>query len=116
MCTRTCVTNSLSVIISWALLEVRGNSSAADDEMAYAAGYAEGLLTAELIYMSYMNSFKNKVYCGQQSQYCDRLRDFLAKNQQYMAQEIARNPESQFWHQVQCAHCTTSHDMIVLTH
>ena len=91
------------MIISWAVLEVHGNANAAattDDEMAYAAGYAEGLQTAELIYMSYMNSFGNKLYCGQQSQYCDRLRDFLDKNQQYMAQEIARNPDSQFWHQV----------------
>ena len=84
---------------------MRGNSSATDDEMAYAAGYAEGLLTAELIYMSYMNSFNNEPYCGHQSQYCDKLRDFLAKNQQYMAQEMARNPESQFWHQVH-VHCT----------
>ena len=92
----------MCLIIRWAMLEVHGNNAAiaTDEEIAYAAGYAEGVQTAELIYMSYMNSFGNKIYCSQQSQYCDKLRDFLDKNQQYMYQEIDRNPGSQYWHQV----------------
>lgn len=77
--------------------------------MAYMAGFLEGVLTGELIYMQFANTF-GKDYCLDDSgdnrvvtpcpEFCDELNDFLDTNLMHLLAEIEMNPESDYWYQV----------------
>lgn len=71
---------------------------ATDEEMAYMAGYAEGVYTGELIYMAYQNTLGG--FCEKHSTFCTRLKTFLVRNFQFMNESIASHPDSDYWHQV----------------
>lgn len=47
-----------------------------------------------------MNTLVN--YCGpfsSQSGYCDRLKDFITTNLQYVQEQIEKQPSSPYWYQ-----------------
>ena len=67
--------------------------------MAYLAGYTEGALTGELIHMMYVNSFGDG-FCVEETSICDKLVTFVSSNQQYMKEQIAKQPDSDYWRQV----------------
>lgn len=55
----------------------------------------------QLIYMHWMNTVVN--YCGPfeyEVGYCERLKSFLEANLEWMHEEMERNADSTYWHQV----------------
>ena len=62
------------------------------------AGYAEGVHTGELIYMSYTNTLD--FVCKKKSSACDKLLEFLDSNMKFLKDSIANNPKSDYWKQV----------------
>ena len=63
-----------------------------------AAGMAEGALTAEVMYKGYQNTLAG--YCNAQSDFCTKLGRFLGENLKWMMEQIASNPNDEFWYQV----------------
>lgn len=85
----------------WAFLEVGTNGDYDDGLQAYAAGVVEASASEELIYMHWMNTVVN--YCGPfeyEVGYCERLKRFLEANLEWMQEEMERNKDSTYWHQV----------------
>ncbi|XP_020012515.1 putative phospholipase B-like 2 [Castor canadensis] len=85
----------------WAFLELGTNGSYNDSLQAYAAGVVEASVSEELIYMHWMNTVVN--YCGPfeyEVGYCERLKSFLEANLEWMHEEMERNADSTYWHQV----------------
>lgn len=87
-------------------MEIHGKQleGTSDEEMAYMAGYAEGVHTGELIYMAYMNTLKT--LCDKPSSFCTRLESFLVNNLQFMNESISKEPNSDYWQQV--IYCTNN--------
>ena len=83
---------------SWSYLEVETNGTQPDELQAYAAGFAEGRSTADLIYWHWINTVSG--YCNGSSAYCKRLAAFLQKNVQWMKTQISLNQYDPYWHQV----------------
>ncbi len=65
---------------------------------AYAAGLAEGVATAPLIHLHWMNTVKG--YCDGIESFCIRLMSFLQKNLNWMKNQIEEKPTDPYWHQV----------------
>ncbi|XP_047616478.1 putative phospholipase B-like 2 isoform X1 [Phacochoerus africanus] len=85
----------------WAFLELHTNGHYNDSLQAYAAGVAEAAVSEELIYMHWMNTVVN--YCGPfeyEVSYCERLKNFLEANLEWMQEEMELNKDSAYWHQV----------------
>ncbi|XP_003386071.2 PREDICTED: putative phospholipase B-like 2 [Amphimedon queenslandica] len=83
----------------WSLLEIHGHPDlTTDEEMAYMAGYAEGVHTGELIYMTYTNTLGT--VCKEKSSLCDKLQEFLNSNIKFLKDNIASNPKSDYWKQI----------------
>ncbi|XP_064610891.1 putative phospholipase B-like 2 [Liolophura sinensis] len=80
-------------------LEIQTSGSYPDDIQAYAAGWAEGYLTKNLISDHWANTAHG--YCSSPpTPYCRRLRIFLEQNLRWMKNAIEKNVESPYWHQV----------------
>ncbi|XP_063605889.1 putative phospholipase B-like 2 isoform X2 [Penaeus indicus] len=72
----------------WGYLEIETNPAYPDTIQAYAAGFAEGASSQDMIYKSYRNTLEG--FCEWKSQkFCDNLREFLKKNIQWMKSMIA---------------------------
>ncbi|XP_004635999.1 putative phospholipase B-like 2 [Octodon degus] len=85
----------------WAFLELGTSGNYNDSLQAYAAGVVEASVSEELIYMHWMNTMVN--YCGPfeyEVGYCERLKGFLEANLEWMQQEMERQQDSPYWHQV----------------
>ncbi|XP_014444515.1 putative phospholipase B-like 2 [Tupaia chinensis] len=85
----------------WAFLELGTSGRYNDSLQAYAAGVVEAAVSEELIYMHWMNTVVN--YCGPfeyEVGYCERLKSFLEANLEWMQEEMERNQDSTYWHQV----------------
>ncbi|XP_053443374.1 putative phospholipase B-like 2 [Nycticebus coucang] len=85
----------------WAFLELGTSGSYNDSLQAYAAGVVEAAVSEELIYMHWMNTVVN--YCGPfeyEVGYCEKLKSFLEANLAWMEEEMERNADSTYWHQV----------------
>ncbi|XP_077016034.1 putative phospholipase B-like 2 [Tamandua tetradactyla] len=85
----------------WAFLEVSTSGRYNDSLQAYAAGMAEAAVSEELIYMHWMNTVVN--YCGPfkyEAGYCERLKSFLEANLEWMQEEMEKDVDSTYWHQV----------------
>ncbi|XP_036785324.2 putative phospholipase B-like 2 [Manis pentadactyla] len=85
----------------WAFLELHTNGRYSDSLQAYAAGVVEAAVSEELIYMHWMNTVVN--YCGPfeyEVGYCERLKNFLEANLEWMQDEMALNKDTAYWHQV----------------
>ncbi|XP_077571201.1 putative phospholipase B-like 2 [Stigmatopora nigra] len=88
----------------WAFLEVTTSSRYNDSIQSYAAGAVEAAVTSQLIYKHWMNTLMG--YCGpfsKDSGYCNRLKDFITINLQWIQKQIENEPNSPYWHQVRLA-------------
>ena len=76
---------------------------------AFAAGYLEGTLTAELIYMHWFNTMRG--HCeGDKQKVCDKINDYLKTNNEWIQSRIndecpeegdeTKNCTSPYWHHV----------------
>ncbi|VVC38022.1 Hypothetical protein CINCED_3A023616 [Cinara cedri] len=80
----------------WGYLEIRTMLLTKDVDQAYAAGFLEGVLTADLIYSHWYNSMKG--YCTDRPNICKNLTDFMNTNKYWiLSQFIKPDP---FWYQV----------------
>ncbi|CAB3402380.1 unnamed protein product [Caenorhabditis bovis] len=83
----------------WAFLEVDVHSDKIPHYLqGYAAGFAEGRVTRELIDLHVINTVNG--YCDGAKHYCEELGEFLIENLKWMSQEIKENPEDEYWQQV----------------
>ncbi|XP_077456899.1 putative phospholipase B-like 2 [Stigmatopora argus] len=88
----------------WAFLEVTTSSQYNDSIQSYAAGAVEAAVTSQLIYKHWMNTLIG--YCGpfsRDSGYCNRLKDFITINLQWIQEQIENEPNSPYWYQVRLA-------------
>ena len=92
----------MNSVFRWSTLEIHAKHGVVpDDELAYVAGYAEGMQTGELIYMMYKNTLEDDI-CppDSKSNFCNQLLQFIDDNQIFMKEEIRRNRGSSYWYQV----------------
>lgn len=84
----------------WSYLELETNPVFPDAVQAFAAGFAEGAATHDLIYKSYRNTLEG--ICEWKSKkFCDNMRKFLNENMLWMKSMIALNKKScPVWHNV----------------
>ncbi|XP_023944608.1 putative phospholipase B-like 2 isoform X2 [Bicyclus anynana] len=82
----------------WAFLELHTAANASNEKQAYAAGFLEGFLTRELIWMHWQNVLKG--YCYNKTDVCGLIEDFVDKNEDYIASMISIHPCDPYWHQM----------------
>ncbi|KAF4109500.1 putative phospholipase B-like 2 [Onychostoma macrolepis] len=85
----------------WAYLEVSTSGGYNDTLQAYAAGVVEAAVTSQLIYKHWMNTLLG--YCGPFStdlSYCQRLKDYITSNLQWLMQQMDAHADAPYWHQV----------------
>ncbi|KAG9487096.1 hypothetical protein GDO78_007134 [Eleutherodactylus coqui] len=88
----------------WAVLELQSNEQYNDSIQAYAAGVAEAAVTQRLMYMHWMNTMVG--YCGPykyETPYCERLRNYLEANLAWMQEQMEKEQDQEYWHQVRLA-------------
>ncbi|XP_043861009.1 putative phospholipase B-like 2 [Dromiciops gliroides] len=88
----------------WAFLDLATNGQYSDALQAYAAGVVEAAVSAELIYMHWMNTVVD--YCGPfkyETVYCEKLKNYIELNLAWMQKQIASGKDSEYWHQVELA-------------
>ncbi|XP_042204153.1 putative phospholipase B-like 2 isoform X2 [Homarus americanus] len=88
-------------IDGWGYLEVETNPEFPDAVQAYAAGFAEGAASNDMIYKAYRNTLEG--LCEWKSQeFCDRLQEYLKKNMQWMKAMVQlKNKSCPVWHNVE---------------
>ncbi|XP_053613573.1 putative phospholipase B-like 2 isoform X2 [Plodia interpunctella] len=82
----------------WAYLEIHTSDQFSDVKQAYAAGYLEGFLTRDLIWMHWQNMLKG--YCYNKTDVCGMIEDFLDKNEDYISSMILKYPDDPYWYQM----------------
>lgn len=81
----------------WSILEIRTSPKVKDVDQAYAAGFLEGVLTADLIYYHWHNTIKNN-NCVKDPGVCPKLSKHIATNKQWM--EASLNASDPYWYHV----------------
>ncbi|KAM3959356.1 putative phospholipase B-like 2 isoform 1-T2 [Aphomia sociella] len=82
----------------WAYLELHTSADSSDEKQAYAAGYLEGFLTRDLIWMHWQNMLKG--YCYNKTDVCGLIEDFVDKNEVYISSMIKKYPKDPYWYQL----------------
>ncbi|XP_045537752.1 putative phospholipase B-like 2 isoform X3 [Papilio machaon] len=82
----------------WAFLEVHTSKDVTDEQQAYAAGFIEGYLTRDLIWMHWQNMLKG--YCYNKTDLCGLIEEFIEKNENYIASMVFLNEIDPYWYQV----------------
>ncbi|XP_052756530.1 putative phospholipase B-like 2 [Galleria mellonella] len=82
----------------WAYLELHTSADSSDEKQAYAAGYLEGFLTRDLIWMHWQNMLKG--YCYNKTDVCGLIEDFVDKNEAYISSMVQKNPNDPYWYQM----------------
>ncbi|XP_038207015.1 putative phospholipase B-like 2 [Zerene cesonia] len=82
----------------WAFLELHTTPDSSDEKQAYAAGFLEGYLTRDLIWMHWQNMLKG--YCYNKTDVCGLIEDYVDKNEEYLADMINSYPDDPYWYQV----------------
>ncbi|KAH7953697.1 hypothetical protein HPB49_011491 [Dermacentor silvarum] len=83
----------------WSYLQIESNPYVHDELQAYAAGALEAYLTRQLMENQWENLFSR--YCENQTQYCSRLEEFIAKNLAYSHKQEHRFKYSDpYWNMV----------------
>lgn len=82
----------------WAFLEIHTSRDSSDEKQAYAAGFLEGYLTRDLIWMHWQNMLKG--YCYNKTEVCGLIEDFVDKNEDYIASMVTDNPTDPYWYQM----------------
>jgi len=81
----------------WSLLQITTNGSYDDMQQSEAAGLIEGYITADHISMHFQNTMAD--YCTNDKEFCDKLKDFMKSNTEYLENSI-KNDRSSYWYQV----------------
>ncbi|XP_068619215.1 putative phospholipase B-like 2 [Battus philenor] len=81
----------------WAFLEVHTAKNGSDERKAYAAGFIEGFLTRDLIWMHWQNMLKG--YCYNKTALCGLIEEFLDKNENFIA-SMMRYQMDPYWYQI----------------
>ncbi|CAG5004577.1 unnamed protein product [Parnassius apollo] len=82
----------------WAFLELHTSEDATDEKQAYAAGYLEGFLTRDLIWMHWLNMLKG--YCYNKTDVCGLIEEFIDKNEEYIVSMVQTNERDPYWYQI----------------
>ncbi|XP_013170935.1 PREDICTED: putative phospholipase B-like 2 isoform X1 [Papilio xuthus] len=82
----------------WAFLELHTSKDVTDEQQAYAAGFIEGYLTRDLIWMHWQNMLKG--YCYNKTDLCGLIEEFIEKNENYIASMVDLNEIDAYWYQV----------------
>ncbi|KAH9642306.1 hypothetical protein HF086_009670 [Spodoptera exigua] len=78
----------------WAFLELHSSRDFSDEKQAYAAGYLEGFLTRDLIWMHWQNMLKG--YCYNKTDVCGLIEEFVDKNEEYMSSMVETNSNNSY--------------------
>ncbi|XP_041348218.1 putative phospholipase B-like 2 [Gigantopelta aegis] len=90
----------------WAYLDIETNPALDNDVQAYAAGLAEGQLTQELISLHWRNTAYT---CPEPyTPFCQRLRNFLTQNLNWVKSQIDAHQNDQYWEQVKLFYMQTA--------
>jgi hypothetical protein len=83
----------------WAFLDLATNGEWPDKVQAFGAGYIEGYLTSELLYMHYQNTVVGR--CEGKEAVCGKVADWLDRNHKWIRTKIKKDGKrSRYWHQV----------------
>lgn len=82
----------------WAFLELHTSADSSDEKQAYAAGYLEGFLTRDLIWMHWQNMLKG--YCYNKTDVCGLIEQYIDTNEEYIADMIHKNADDPYWYQM----------------
>eukprot|EP01012_Entosiphon_sulcatum_P050606 TRINITY_DN69491_c0_g1_i1.p1 TRINITY_DN69491_c0_g1~~TRINITY_DN69491_c0_g1_i1.p1 ORF type:complete len:546 (+),score=119.16 TRINITY_DN69491_c0_g1_i1:26-1663(+) len=82
-------------VTGWGILNIKTNGQFSDAQQAYAAGLAEGVLTAGRIYEQYLNIYATTF--GPASPPSANLTAFLDAQDAWTRSSIAQNPTDQYW-------------------
>ncbi|ETN71256.1 lysophospholipase [Necator americanus] len=83
----------------WAFVEVEVSGRVTEPfQQGYAAGFVEGRATRELIQLHISNTVDG--FCEGAEKFCEDLNQYLLDNFLWMEEEIAKNPNSHYWIQV----------------
>ncbi|XP_075982708.1 putative phospholipase B-like 2 [Anticarsia gemmatalis] len=82
----------------WAFLELHTSASSPDEKQAYAAGFLEGFLTRDLIWMHWVNMLRG--YCYNKTDVCGLIEEFVDINEDYISSMVKKYPSDPYWYQV----------------
>lgn len=82
----------------WAFLELQTSEKYSDERQAYAAGYLEGFLTRDLVWMHWQNMLKG--YCYNKTDVCGLIEEFIDKNEKYITEMVSKHPDDPYWYHV----------------
>ena len=83
----------------WSFLELVGRSDVLHEELAFAAGMAEGWATGDLILMQLKNTLAGM--CARPSNLCTKMAQFIANNSLYMAAQFNKSAGlDSYWYHV----------------
>lgn len=83
----------------WGILDIATNPAYPDKQQAFGAGYLEGYLTSELLYMTYQNTIVGR--CDGKQALCDRINKWLNENLAWVEGKINFHAQKRpYWHQV----------------
>eukprot|EP01062_Namystynia_karyoxenos_P021923 TRINITY_DN18365_c0_g1_i1.p2 TRINITY_DN18365_c0_g1~~TRINITY_DN18365_c0_g1_i1.p2 ORF type:complete len:569 (+),score=213.54 TRINITY_DN18365_c0_g1_i1:81-1709(+) len=83
----------------WGILNVASSEGTPDSDQAFAAGAAEGLLTAPRIWEHYINMYQAH-FGDMAAEDVAKVRSFMAEHDKWSREQIKANPDSPFWRQV----------------
>jgi len=83
----------------WALLQLHTKDTVSDVIQAFGAGYLEGWVTRDLIFLQYRNTIVGR--CDGKQGLCDKIRKWVRDNTDWVRKklEVARRKD-EYWHQV----------------
>ncbi len=82
----------------WNYLTVTTNPVFNDSFQSYAAGLLEGFLTADYIYMEWVNTRAS--FCRSLTPDCQKIKGFLTENLQWMKAQVKANPNDPYFYQM----------------
>ena len=92
-----------SMVTGWAYfdVEVARGGSVPDENKAYAAGFAEGFLTASMISNYWPSSQSSSFNLTSSEPVPEPVAQFIHANLQWMREGVEKNPRSPYWRRVQ---------------
>lgn len=82
----------------WAILDIETQHNYPDWVQAFAAGALEGSLTWQMIYWHWQNTVQSP--CVDREDYCNRVKDYLQQNFDWVKQEADAKSADPYWHQI----------------
>ncbi|CAK1547522.1 unnamed protein product [Leptosia nina] len=82
----------------WAFLELHTSPDSSDEKQAYSAGFLEGFLTRDLIWLHWQNMLKG--YCYNKTDVCGLIEDYVDTNEKYLADMVHNNADDAYWYHI----------------